>query len=101
MPNDEVIKVRGVLAFEAVDQLRQRGSLHAELLAELGVGDLLLASEVGERAEGSKDSVQLLFGGEAPLDVEKLDHGIELLKIISASLDIPTAGAEITLRTKS
>ena len=46
--NDEVIKVRGVLTPEAVDQLRQRGSLHTQLLAELGVGDLLLASEVGE-----------------------------------------------------
>ena len=46
--NDEVIKVRGVLAFEAVDQLRQRGSLHAELLAELGVRNLPLAGEVGE-----------------------------------------------------
>ena len=46
--NDKVFKVRGILAFETVDQLRQRGSLHAELLAEHGVGDLPLAGEVGE-----------------------------------------------------
>jgi hypothetical protein len=92
--NDEVIKVRGVLAFEAVDQLRQRGSLHAELLAESGVGDLPLAREVGERAKGGEDGIQLLFRAEAPLDVEQLDHVIELLKIISASSSIPVTGAE-------
>ena len=94
MSNDEVIKVRGVLAFEAVDQLRQRGSLHAELLAEPGVGDLPLAREVGERAKGGEDGIQLLFRAEAPLDVEQLDHVIELLKIISASSSIPVTGAE-------
>ena len=94
MTNDEVIKVRGILAFETVDQLCQCGSLHAELLAELGVGDLLLASEVGERAKGGEDGIQLLFRAEAPLDVEQLDHVIELLKIISASSSIPVTGAE-------
>ena len=85
MPGDEVIKVGRVLPLEAVDQLTQCGSLDIQLLAELGVGDLQLAGKVGERAEGGEDGVQLLFGGEASLDVEKLDHVIELLKIISAN----------------
>ena len=81
MPNDEVIKVRRVLTLEALDQLTKSGSLDTQLLAELGVGDLQLAGEVGQRAECGEDGVQFLFRGECPLHLKQLDHGKESLNL--------------------
>ena len=81
MANDEVIEIRCVLASEAIYQLTQCGSLHTELLAEFSVRDLQFVGEVRQGAKGSVDGVHFLLGGEAPLNVEQLDHGIELLKL--------------------
>ena len=81
MPGDEVIKVGRVLPLEAVDQLTQCGSLDTQLLTELGVGDLQLAGEVGQRAECGEDGVQFLFRGECPLHLKQLDHCKESLNL--------------------